>query len=82
MVSDMIEPEKLAELYRASKLAYIPAELHGGGERALLEARACGIPVQFESDNPKLEELSTSPIYDHHYYAQQLKKGIEYATRR
>ena len=81
MVSDMVDPYKLAELYRASKKAYIPAELHGGGERALLEARACGIPVEFEQDNPKLEELATSPIYDHHYYAQQLKKGIEYATK-
>jgi glycosyltransferase involved in cell wall biosynthesis len=82
IVSDMLPPEKLVEIYRSSKLVYIPAELHGGGERAILEARACGIPVEFESDNPKLEELSTSPIYDHHYYAQQLKKGIEYATRR
>jgi len=81
MVSDMLDPYELAELYRVSKLAYIPAELHGGGERAILEARACGTPVKFETDNPKLEELSASPIYDHHYYAQQLKKGVEHVLK-
>lgn len=75
-VSDMTEPEKLAVLYNLSENCYIPADLMGGGERAVLEARACGVPVEVEDDNPKLKELLTSPVWDEKYYAEQLKKGI------
>lgn len=77
MLSDQVEPEQLAELYRASEVCYLPSELHGGGERSLLEARACEAQVEIENDNPKLKELLDGPLYDHHYYYQQLKKGIE-----
>lgn len=76
MISDMVEPEVLSKYYNQSKKCFIPAEINGGGERAVLEARACGIPVAVLEDNPKLQELVTSPIYDHHYYAEQLKKGV------
>lgn len=76
MVSDMITPENLADLYRASVLCYIPADLMGGGERAILEARACGIEVECENDNPKLKELCTGQIPDEYEYATALKKGI------
>lgn len=75
-ISDMVPPEDLNLLYNLSQAVYIPADIYGGGERAVLEARVCGIPVEIESDNPKLKELLTSPIYDHHYYATQLKKGL------
>lgn len=75
-VSDMVLPEQLANFYHASRNVYIPAELNGGGERAVLEARACGIPVEIEPDNPKLEELLTSDIWTYEYYANQLKEGI------
>lgn len=74
---DMIPKEELALMYNRAKIVYIPATIHGGGERAILEARACGCDVKIENDNPKLEELLTSPIYDYNYYYQQLKKGIE-----
>lgn len=77
MISDMVEPKKLAELYNASKNVYIPANIYGGGERAVLEARACGVPVEVEPDNPKLIELCCSPVYDERYYASQLKKGVQ-----
>ncbi len=76
MVSDMVYPEKLAELYRSSYTCYIPADIMGGGERAILEARACGIDVECENDNPKLKELCTGPIPTEHDYAEALKKGI------
>lgn len=76
MVSDMVYPEKLAELYRASWTCYIPADIMGGGERAILEARACGIDVVCENDNPKLKELCTVPIPTEVDYAKALKKGI------
>lgn len=75
-VSDMVDPEILANMYRASKFVYIPANIHGGGERAVLEARACGIPVEVEYDNPKLESLLVTPVWDHKYYRDQLRKGI------
>lgn len=76
MVSDMVSPEKLSELYNFSKLCYIPAHLSGGGERAILEARACGIDVECENDNPKLRELLTGEIPTEVDYSEALKKGI------
>lgn len=76
-VSDMVLPQTLAKMYAASLKCYIPADLMGGGERAVLEARAMGIDVEIEDDNPKLQELLESPIWDEQYYAGQLKKGIE-----
>lgn len=75
-VSDMVPPETLAMIYNASKNVFIPADINGGGERAVLEARACNVHVEIEDDNPKLKELIESPVYDHIYYYNQLKKGI------
>lgn len=76
-VSDSVTPERLANFYRAAKKVYIPADINGGGERAILEARACGTDVEIEPDNAKLLELTGSPVWDHYYYATQIKKGIE-----
>lgn len=76
MVSNMVSPFDLANFYHWSRTLYMPSDIYGGGERAVLEARACGLNVEIEDDNPKLKELLESPIYDHHYYAEQLKKGI------
>lgn len=75
-VMDMVEPEVLARIYNASSEVYIPAALNGGGERAILEARACGVPVTVEEDNEKLMELIGSELWDEKYYAKQLKDGI------
>ena len=75
MVSGEVEPSKLSQFYNLSKTCYIPATVNGGGERAILEARACGCRVEIE-DNPKLEELLACPIPDHKLYATQLKEGI------
>lgn len=69
--------DNLDELYNLAQYVYIPADIYGGGERAVLEARSCGCKVEVEDDNPKLQELLTSLIWDEHYYASQLKKGIE-----
>lgn len=76
MVSDKVNPYDLANYLQWSRTAYVPAELIGGGERFVLEARACGLNVEIEDDNPKLAELLQSPIYDQYYYAKQLKEGI------
>jgi pyruvyltransferase len=67
---------ELSKYYNKSKKCYIPCETHGGGERAVLEARSCGIHVEIESDNLKLKELLTSDIYDSYYYSSQLKNGF------
>lgn len=75
-VMDMVNTQTLGRIYNASRNVYIPGIYMGGGERAVLEARACGVPVAIEDDNPKLKELLTSPIWSHHYYANQLKEGI------
>ena len=75
-ISDSVTPSNLAKIYNLAKTVYIPADIYGGGERAVLEARACGVNVEVADDNPKLKELLTSPIWNHTYYAKQIKKGI------
>lgn len=76
-VQGQITPQQLALYYNRTKTVYIPAEIDGGGERAVLEARACGCNVIIEDDNDKLAELLTSSVWDEKYYAQQLEKGLE-----
>ena len=76
-VKDYVKYDKLCDFYNRSKLCYVPCRIDGGGERAVLEARACGIEVKIENDNNKLKELINSPIYDHIYYAKQIIKGIK-----
>lgn len=75
-VSTMSSPERLAYLYAISSNVYIPATIFGGGERAVLEARACGCDVEVENDNPKLKELLYGSIYSHIDYARELEKGL------
>lgn len=77
MVSSQVSPLDLVNLYYWSRTLYMPADINGGGERAVLEARACGLNVEIEDDNPKLKELLEIPIPTHHDYAAALKKGIE-----
>ena len=74
-VSGEVDAETLRRLYEHSHTAFLPAEF--GQERAVLEARSMGLDVIVQPDNPKLQELATSSIYDVEYYAQQLKKGID-----
>lgn len=76
-ISDMVYPTKLRNLYNCAGTIFIPADINGGGERAILEARACGKNVEIMGDNPKLKEILDGPVWDHHYYANQLKKGIK-----
>lgn len=71
-----ISHEALAKLLNKSHKSYIPASINGGGERAVLEARACGLQVKVENDNPKLLGLIQGPIWDHYYYANQLEKSM------
>ena len=73
---DYVDYSLLCQYINQSKLVYIPASLQGGGERAVLEARSCGTPVEVEEDNPKLMSLVRGKIYDSEYYAEQLKEGI------
>lgn len=82
---EVIQPlgaEDLANLYRRTKVVYIPHTVTGGGDRTLLEARACGCKVEIEKDNPKLRELLNGPIYDEQYYARQIDKGLQLILRQ
>ena len=76
-VEDFIDYPTLARKYNQSITCYVPCSLHGGGERSVLEARACGLIVEIEDNNQKLKELLESPIWDADYYARQLKLGIQ-----
>lgn len=64
--------ETLASLINQSKCVYIPCNTVGGGERAICEARMCGVPVEIEPDNPKLQEyVDWNPIPDQYYCLNQ-----------
>lgn len=76
IVSGMLKPDELVLAYNYFEKVYVPANLIGGGERVVLEARNCKCKVEVENDNPKLKELLYSDIYDEYYYANQLEKGI------
>lgn len=76
-IMDMVPQAQLANIYRATKTVFVGNETHGGGERTVLEARACGTHVEVMDDNPKLLSLLEAPITDHVYYYQKLKEGIE-----
>lgn len=76
IVSDMTSPDTLATLYNASRNVFIPADVYGGGERACLEAQACGCHLELAEDNPKLQEL-VGKKWDEVYYKDKLKEGIE-----
>ena len=75
-IKEFITYKELSNYYNMSKICYIPCQLHGGGERAVLEARSCGLPVKIENDNPKLKELCESEIYTSKYYSDQIEKAI------
>lgn len=76
-VRDFVSYSELANIYQRTHTLLVAAELHGGGERAVLEARACGARVEISHANPKLQSVLAGPVYDHRYYAQQLLSGIE-----
>ena len=73
---------ELAKLIKKSKLIYIPSTLQGGGERAVLEALACGIPIKVENDNDKLLELSQlKKVPGHLEYANGLHLMLQSLRR-
>lgn len=76
VVREQVPYDELAALLRRAGTVYVPDDFLGGGERAVLESRSLGVRVEVEDDNPKLQELVASPIYDHAYYAAQLDYGM------
>ena len=66
----------LASLLVDTYHVLVPDHTFGGGERLVLEARACDTDVAIEPDNPKLDDLQNGPLYSPLYYAGQLEKGI------
>lgn len=67
---------QLGELLVTTRRVLIPDDWRGGGERAVLEARSCGVQIALEPDNPKLLNLSQGPLYSTLYYAGQLERGL------
>lgn len=63
-----------------ARTMYAPQTYDGGGERAVLEARAIGLAVEVAPGNPKLRELATSPIWTAEYCAARLAVGICHAV--
>lgn len=75
-ISDMVSAEDLNVIYNLTETVYIPADINGGGERAVLEARSAGAKVLVDNSNVKLLSLLQGPIWGEQYYADQLKEGI------
>lgn len=75
-VRDFVAYSELAEIYRQTRVLLIAADLHGGGERAIWEARSCGCEVELLSDNPKLQIILDEPVLSHVDYAAALAEGI------
>lgn len=75
-VKSYTSQKELASLINRSKLVYLPCEIDGGGERAVLESRKCGVKVKVAEDNPKLQELLSSEIWDETHYGTQIGIGI------
>ena len=72
------------QVYAASKRVLMAATDLGGGERVVLEARACGVPVEaieLADDNPRLTEFLTCPIFDTAFYAARFAFGIRTAVQ-
>lgn len=71
-IINYVTQQELATYINKSKLVYLPCEIEGGGERAVLESLSCGVPVKVEPDNPKLmglvERFSKRPNTKYHYY--------------
>ena len=76
-VFDAIPYQDLCNVYNSSKMCYVPCTVDGGGDRCVLEARACGINVQIEPDNPKLQELYECKIFNHIEYSEMIENGIK-----
>lgn len=76
-VSDMRSPEDLALIYNLTDIVYIPANIFGGGERAVWEAKSCGCRVEIEGDNPKLQSLLNEEPTNQDWYASALIAGIK-----
>jgi hypothetical protein len=76
MVSNQVLPEDLPFYYHRAKTVYLPANIYGGSERCVLEARNAGCKVEIEADNDKLKELLTCKIPTYKDYAKALKQGL------
>jgi hypothetical protein len=69
---------ELAGLIHRSKEMYIPSTIQGGGERAVLEGKACGVAVTVEPDNFKLLELiELEQVPSHLDYANALHEMLQ-----
>ena len=77
LVYPFVKYEDLSKIYERSKNCIVPCSTHGGGERAVLEARAHGVPVITSNDNDKLKELVSGKIFNQLDYAKSIFKGIE-----
>lgn len=82
-VMDWVPAKSLNYLYNMSREVIITADQFGGCERAILEAKACGVSVRVVSDSQKLLDLgklTTQEVqqnWNHFEYARKLKQGIE-----
>lgn len=72
---------ELARVYNSAKGVFVPCELQGGGERAVLEGRACGCRIEISDDNPKLASLLDCPVWSHEEYADRLLNALAQVER-
>lgn len=84
-VLDWVPASSLVYLYNMAKEVLITADSSGGCERAILEAKACDLPVRVIGNSDKLHEwnkLTTEEVrtnWNHLEYARKLREGINEA---
>ena len=66
----------LAAILRMARNVVVPTPSWGGGERATLEARACGARVWVADDNAKLHDVLCGPIPTHENYTESLRAAL------
>lgn len=76
-IIEYLSQKELARYINRSKLVYIPCEINGGGERAVLESLSCGANVCVENDNPKLQQLLSSKNHSKYDYYNALVSSIK-----
>lgn len=82
-VMPWISNEALSYLYNMSQAVLITADPDGGCQRAILEAKACNVPVIIESESAKLKELADLTheqvinAWSETSYAKEIHEGVE-----
>lgn len=76
-VMPKVPPYVVNWLYNQSEKVYLPADIMGGCQRAVWEAKHIGLQVEVAEDNPRLLEMLEQPVKTEEDYLQDVLKEID-----